>query len=434
MEWGVVGKQPQSKVKSPVIAVRVPSAAAPTLSEMRAAGAGIAASISSWRVSTRRNGAPTARAAPRRHQRLVEHELGAEAAAHRHRLDVHVGFGQLQHRGHLPAHRELGLGAGPDRHLAGRRGGVHHRGMRLEVALMHHRRVVAALHHHVGGGQRRLRVAAPQPVDAAQVAERRGLPLAGHRGAVGRGLVIVAGHPVRPHPRRARRQRLVNGRGRGQRFTGQGHRGRGVGRGLLRLGDHQRDRLADEDHAVARQQQAGAADRGQRRQIGGREHPHHAGQGRRGRGVDAGEARVRVRTGDQPRVQQAGVGEVGGVPQATRDPRAAVDEPVRPADVFTAMDSRIDGVSLQQVGFVHGNSDHRFSTGAGRVSMPRMQERNGRLTGFGRTRQERVRSRSGERWQPGEWFRRPAPARCTRRGRPLPRYRRSNRETGRHDR
>ena len=178
---------------------------------------------------------------------------------------------------------------------------------------MHDGGAVAALHHRVRGRECRLRIAAPEADGVGEVAALRTGFLTGYVETMGRRLIVLARHALRPHQRRAVCDGVFQSGDRRQRRVGDLYGGRRVFGGRLRFGNHQRHRLADEQDALARQQQTGAAGRRQIGKVGGGKHADYSRQCLRSGGVDAVDAGVRMGTGNEPRVQDANLRKVGGV-------------------------------------------------------------------------------------------------------------------------
>ena len=176
--------------------------------------------------------------------------------------------------------------------------------------MLHGRKAVRVLHHEVGAGQRRGRVAAREAEAVADVGAGLGL----ERREIGE----VAGQRLaRVHQRRRRRQGLLerDGRPLGRVVhLDQVQRG---GRGRLVDGGHRRHGLAleardvdSEDRTVAERRPIIGIAPGE---VGAAEHGEHAGQRASARGLDARDARMRVRRAEDTRVGHARQDEVGHV-------------------------------------------------------------------------------------------------------------------------
>ena len=214
-------------------------------------------------------------------------------------------------RGQLADH-EVALAGGPDRHLAVLTG-AHHRGVRLDVALVDGFHGVLALDDDV-----RLR----EPgVDVAELVDGVAGDVGGPVGRIGQAL---GAHRLVQH-RRVVAHGVADVQDRRQHVVLDGDRLGGLF-GLPQGGRrHRGDRVAVIErlvlrHHVARQvgevgrglARLGDADR-RRREVRAGDHGLDAGHRFRLRGVDREDARVRVRAAHELRVQHAGQRQVGAV-------------------------------------------------------------------------------------------------------------------------
>jgi hypothetical protein len=203
--------------------------------------------------------------------------------------------------GASPDH-ELALGGRPDRDAAV---GLdpRHRHVRLQERLVHGRHDVAALGAVRALGEQPLGVAAVD-VDLAGDVRRRlaHLLVAPGRGTVRLGVLHRAGGLLQ-HLRGPRPHRLQRIQDDGQLLVLDHDPLGGVGRGLLGLRDHGRDRLPRVVHAAERQLTGGAAARRFGQILPG-DHGEHAGHGQGGADVVAGDARGRDIAEDELGVRQ----------------------------------------------------------------------------------------------------------------------------------
>ena len=219
-------------------------------------------------------------------QRLGDHQLAAERAADRRRLDPDAVDREPERRREALARHERALRARVDDELAVRLDPGQRR-LRLEVRLVDPARPEPAGDDDVGaleagrgvaavdaaGGRRRWasRVAAARPRFSRLGAGGLALVTRRRAGVRAGGAVVprLRGHA---HRRRAGGERRLDVEHRRQRIgVDDDQRGAVLG-GRLGLGDHERDRLAGPDDLLARQRLRGAAGAAGQRQVGGREH------------------------------------------------------------------------------------------------------------------------------------------------------------------
>ena len=238
------------------------------------------------------------------------------------------------------------LRAGVERPLRGRRDvqravlvELGHRHLRLEVALVDPARREPTLDHDVARGERRRDVAAPEPgaldhVVRDRLVRRELLGSAADRRVLrfGRRSGVHVG-PVEAGPRRARLDGTVEIGDRLERGRLDRDEQRGVGGGLGRLGDDERDRLAGPQDLVPGQRLVDSLRAvGHDRQVGRYEHGHHAGRRQRRVAVDPLDPGMGGHGQDRARVEQAARPDVGRKARPAGHLRTAVDARDRAPD------------------------------------------------------------------------------------------------------
>ena len=255
-------------------------------------------------------------------QRYVHRRaLAAEVAADGHVVDAHHRLGDARAVGDLLPDVVRRLVRRPDLHAAvGRR--LHQAGVRLHVRLVDDRRRIGALDDELRGSRCGFGVAlAPGGRDE----EVGGLVL-----RLDAGVVVEA----RVQQQRAGLDGLSHVEDGGQRLVVDDDEGeRAVGRLRIDGGDGG-DRLADEPHDLAREHrhvQDAAAGHGPG-EVGSGDDGVDAGELGGRRGVDAADARVRVRAAEHAAVEHAARAGVRGVARGARHLLAAIGAGGRAAD------------------------------------------------------------------------------------------------------
>ena len=326
---------PRSRTMRPRTPVRSPSAVAPASSSMTSPGAGLDAAKSSMRVRARRTGRSRRTQAAAANGSAIM-QLAPEGAAQRRRAHAHAVVRPAEQVGQLLARAEGTLRARVDHEAAL---GLEPRGghLRLHVALVDPARAVAPARPRRPPGQGRLRVADAHALAPGDVV-RQLLLVAARVAATGRGVRAadvraVALDDIDTRPGRARRHRRLEIERCVQRLDVDDDLVDAVSRRGLRLGHDQRHGLPGVDDLRARQRlpgaPRGARDEGQIGRGQDRDDPRHV---ERRRAVDAVDAPVRLGREDQPRVEQAGDGDVGGVARRAADLALPVAASPRNAD------------------------------------------------------------------------------------------------------
>ena len=249
----------------------------------------------------------------------IGRSFDTEAAAHLGGDDTDSRLRIARHRRDLGARAERRLGGCPDPELVGRGIEPGENGPRL----------------HADGGHARL----PHPHAARErgARERRvGIP---RPPAMGEG--EIAGQRGMDHGRIGGQRRLDVGHGR-QGLVLHRHQVGGVAGLIGGARDHRRDRVADgHNHAVGQERMWGHLHAGhgpvgghvaERTHLRAGDDGDDAGRRRRGRGVEGGDARVRVGAAHERDVEEAGQRQIVRVPAGAREQRAVLAPPHGAAD------------------------------------------------------------------------------------------------------
>ena len=269
-----------------------------------------------------------------REQGLVQHELGAEAAADRRADDLDLVLGQPDHAGNRVPDEEGRLGRAVDGHPGPHRVGVDQGGVGLDVGLVNGRRAEHPFDDRVRFGEAALEVAALEAHRVRHVGRggRRLVFLRDVAGAVRGRLFGLAGEAVRPDGGGRGGLRLLDRHYRLKGFVVDEDGLGGIGRRGFALGENEGDRVADEDRPLARQQESRPVQCRHFRDVRGGRHGDDARQRLGGGRVDAQHLGVSVRAGDQTGVEQPGPVEVAAEPERALDLGLALEELGRGAD------------------------------------------------------------------------------------------------------
>ena len=240
-----------------------------------------------------------------REEGLVQHELGAEAAADGSADHLDLVLGQADHSGNRVANEEGRLGRAVDGHPVAHRVRVDQGGVGLDVGLMDGRRVEDLFDDRVRLGEAAVEIAALE-AHAVRHVGRRGRRLVFLRHVAGpvRGCLLgLAGKTVGPDGGGIDRLRLLDRHDGLERLVVDEDGLGAVCRGRFVLAENEGDRVTDEDDPLARQKERRPVPGRQFRQVGGRDHGGDPRERLRGGGVDAQHFGVGMRAGDQAGVK-----------------------------------------------------------------------------------------------------------------------------------